>query len=119
MLSIKPEYAFSILAGRKRFEFRRCIFRRPVTRVVIYASAPISKVIGEFEIEELIHDDLDPLWRKTQDHAGITKEYFYSYFSDCDKGYAIKVANPKRYDEPQSLQDGYGMSPPQSFAYVD
>ena len=47
ILSIKPEYVAEIKAGRKRFEFRKAIFKEPVGKVYIYASAPVSMVVGE------------------------------------------------------------------------
>ena len=33
ILSIKPEYVAEIKAGRKRFEFRKAIFKEPVGKV--------------------------------------------------------------------------------------
>jgi len=53
LLSIKPKYAEMILSGEKKYEFRRAIFKKPgISKVVIYASSPVSKVIGEFEITQ-------------------------------------------------------------------
>src|SRR4051812_10677748 len=91
LLSIKPEFAFDIFSGRKKFEYRRTIFREPVDRIVVYASSPIKKVVGEFLVKDILFEDLDSLWCRTKHHSGITKEYFYSYFYDKEKGYAIKV----------------------------
>lgn len=31
--------------------------RTEVTTVVVYASDPVRKVIGEFDIEEILHDE--------------------------------------------------------------
>ena len=45
-LSIKPEYVAEIKAGRKRFEYRKAIFKQKVEKVYIYGSAPVSKVVG-------------------------------------------------------------------------
>ena len=51
LLSIKPEFALKIFDGSKRYEYRRSIFKRGgVTKIVVYASDPIQKVIGEFKI---------------------------------------------------------------------
>lgn len=118
LLSIKPEFATRIFSGEKRFEFRRSLFKRPVNRVVVYASAPVSMVIGEFEVEELLYEKLGPLWHKTHEHAGISEEHFYGYFSQCESGYAIKVCNPQSYPEPRPLREVYDSRPPQSFAYL-
>lgn len=119
LLSIKPEYAEKILDGTKKYEFRRSMFKKPdVKTVVIYASSPVQKVIGEFEIESILNHDLETLWGKTKKFAGISKEYFMSYFSSKDKGYAIKIKKTKKYDPWLSLEDNYKAKPPQSFIYL-
>lgn len=118
LLSIKPKFVEGIFAGSKRFEFRKALFRQPVTHVIVYASAPISMIVGEFEIDELMHDDLELLWQKTKEHAGITEDYFYSYFGEKDKGFAIKVKNAHRFKQPVELKVFYSSPAPQSFAYL-
>lgn len=119
LLSIKPEFAEKIFNGSKRFEFRRMLFKnREVSKVVVYASAPISKVIGEFEVDGIIQKGLDDLWEETKDFSGITKDYFDKYFTGKEKGFAISVRNPSRYTEPINLKEEFGMVPPQSFAYM-
>lgn len=118
LLSIKPEFASRIFEGTKRFEYRRMIFKRPVNGVIIYASAPISKVVGEFEISDLLFHDLETLWHKTKEYSGITEEYFYSYFSDKKEGYAIQIGRTRKYRSPVVLREVYGINPPQSYAYV-
>ena len=42
------------LPGRKRFEYRKAVFKQPVEKVLIYASAPVSKIVGEFEIADVV-----------------------------------------------------------------
>ena len=57
ILSIKPQFAEKIFEGSKKFEFRRSIFKNPNVKIIIvYGSAPISKIIGEFEIEEILYN---------------------------------------------------------------
>ena len=54
LLSIKPEFAEKILDGTKKFEFRRRVHTRPeVKSVIIYATMPVGRVIGEFSIERI------------------------------------------------------------------
>jgi len=118
LLSIKPEFASKIFEGEKKFEFRRSIFKKPVKLVVVYASSPVCKVIGEFEIEELIFDELEKLWRKTKKHAGISEEYFYAYFSDKEEGHAIKIGSTRKYRKPLPLKETFGVIPPQSYLYL-
>lgn len=119
ILSIKPQFAEKIFDGTKKFEFRRSIFKNPdVKNVVVYASAPISKVIGEFEIDEILHQGLEPLWKETEQSSGITKEFYCSYFSGKTAGFALKIKNTKRYKKHYSIKEKYGLFPPQSFAYI-
>ena len=120
LLSIKPEYAEKILNGTKRFEYRRALYRnQDVRTVVIYATLPVGKVVGEFEVGGLLSDDPESLWASTKKHAGITKQFFMSYFENRETAFAIQVLNPTRYDEPLPLDQLVGTSPaPQSFMYL-
>lgn len=119
LLSIKPEFATKIFDGTKGYEYRRVIFKnKEVKRVIVYASSPISKVIGEFEIDEVINDAPSSLWDQTKDAAGISRAYFNSYFEGKENGYAIKVRRTKLYKKALCLLSTYGVRPPQSFQYL-
>jgi predicted transcriptional regulator len=118
VLSIKPQFANKIFDGTKKFEFRKAIFKNQnVTSVLVYASSPVQKVIGEFEIEKIFNLDLKELWDKTKDHSGITEAYFYEYFENREQGFAIQIKNKTRFENPKCLKADYNLAPPQSFAY--
>jgi predicted transcriptional regulator len=118
VLSIKPEFAFKIFDGTKKFEFRKAIFKNDkIKTVIVYASSPVQQVIGEFEIEKIINKDLDTLWGLTQKFSGITEDYFYQYFANREDGYAIQIKKAIRYKQPKCLRADYNLLPPQSFAY--
>lgn len=120
LLSLKPRFAEAILAGEKTFEFRRALFRRPVTNVVIYASSPTRKVVGEFTIDEVLFLSLDALWNSTRDGGAINRDYFEQYFAGRSRGYALKVKRARRYKSPLCLHKDLGIKhPPQSFRYLD
>lgn len=118
LLSIKPQFAIQIFNGAKKFEYRRSIFKEKVERIIVYASSPTQMIIGEFWIKDIFFEEIDSLWSRTQRYSGISKQYFYSYFYDKDKGYAIKVGKLIRYHKPKPLHPTYGIKPPQSFAYI-
>lgn len=120
LLSIKPKYADAILDGTKTFELRRAVFRNPdVRRAVIYASSPISRVIGEFSIADVLELEPEKLWRATAKGSGVDREFFDDYFRGRKTGYALQVQKPKRYAKPLHLTDHFGFSrPPQSFCYL-
>ncbi|MFT3884859.1 MAG: ASCH domain-containing protein [Flavobacteriales bacterium] len=119
LMSIKPEFASKIFDGSKRYEFRRMIFKQPaVKKVVVYASSPVQKVIGEFEIESILEHPPQELWDRTHEGAGISKDYFMAYFGDKGMGYAIRIKAAKRYRKPKCLKADYNLKPPQSYLYL-
>lgn len=119
VLSIKPEFANKIFDGTKHYEFRRAIFKNPnVKRVIVYSSSPVQKVIGEFEIENILNHDLKTLWNLTKEFSGISADYFYQYFGDKENGFAIKIKKTKLYKIPKCLRQDYNLLPPQSFLYL-
>ena len=119
LLSIKPEFAEKIFNGTKRFEFRRSIFKNlNVKTVVVYASSPTQRVIGEFKIDRILCDGINNLWLQTQKYAGIDKKCFFNYFSDKQQGYAIAIKGVRMCRKPLSLKEKFNMLPPQSFSYL-
>lgn len=120
LLSIKPEFAEKIFSGEKRYEFRKAIFKnQAVTTVVVYATLPVGKVVGEFEIESVLHDSPRSLWGRTKSFAGISRAYFDAYFRARSTAYAIQVKNPQRYSAPRDLAEISQSPPPQSFMYLN
>ncbi len=118
VLSIKPEFANKIFDGTKKFEFRKAIFKNEnIKSVLVYSSSPVQKVIGEFQIGEIIKHDLETLWHLTKEFSGITEQYFYEYFADREAGFAIQIKNTTKFKTPKCLREDYNLTPPQSFAY--
>lgn len=120
LLSIKPEFAEKILSGEKKFEYRKAVFKRDVQTVIIYATSPVARLVGEFEIDGVLKESPCKLWNKTKESSGISRGFFDDYFSGRDYGYAIKVGKVKRYNKPlipSSIIEKFVA--PQSFRYVD
>lgn len=120
LLAIKPEYADKIFAGIKKFEFRKTIFKdKTVKQVVVYASSPVKRVIGEFEIDEIISMEKEALWSKTYQSAGISKSLFDTYFDRKELAHAIKIKATKKYKTPLELNNDFQIKfAPQSFVYI-
>ncbi len=119
LLSIKPEFAFKIFDGTKKYEFRKSIFKRKdVKKIVVYASSPVQRVIGEFEVMDILADDIEAVWKMTSPFSGITKQYYDEYFINKDRAYAIQVGEIKRYDKPKFLSEFNVNFAPQSFVYL-
>lgn len=120
LLSIKPEYAEKILSGEKRFEFRKALFKnKDVKTVVIYATMPVGKVVGEFEFDGVVTGTPKAVWLQTENYSGISQDFFEEYFEGREMAHAIKVGHVKRYCEPLNLTSlvPNGLAP-QSYRYI-
>jgi len=120
ILSIKPQYAQAILAGNKRVEFRKKVFKRPVDKVYIYSSSPIKRLIGYFTFTEIDEATPTDLWKKYEKIGAINKADFFAYFKDCDTGFAINIEKVERFEKginPINVIDKF--CAPQSYRYVD
>lgn len=122
LLSIKPNYVRDIMKGTKKYEYRRKIFKRnDVDTIVIYATKPVGKVVGEFKIKSIISNSPDVIWSETSEYGGLNKEKFYKYFQGLDTAFAIQIYKVKKYSSQISLSDlkEKNINPPQSFIYLD
>lgn len=119
LLSIKPEFAEKIFDGTKKYEYRKCVFKRPgIEKVVVYVSSPIKKVLGEFTIDDVLEDGVESVWEKTSQFSGISEAFYFGYFRHRDTAYAIKIGRTKRYKTAKELSDYNIRTAPQSFAYI-
>ena len=117
ILSIKPEYAKKIFEGEKLVEYRRKPIRN-AQKVIVYVTKPVGKVLGEFEVNDIICADPGELWKKTSQIGGISKNAYFEYFKDTTQAFALEIKNVKRYKEERELKD-YGLKKaPQFFCYV-
>ena len=118
LLSINPEHVESILRGEKQFEFRKVRCKAEVSKIIIYCTAPHKSVVAEVDIEEIIEDDILEVWRQTKKSAGISYNFFRSYYKGKKKAVAYKLSNLTVYEKPRLLSE-YGISQaPQSFVYI-
>lgn len=119
LLSIKPEFAYKIFDGTKKYEFRKTLFKRKdVNKVVVYASNPVKRVIGEFSIADILTDDVESIWKITEQYSGISEKFYNQYFENKDMANAIKVGEVIRYKTPKLLSDFEIEYAPQSFVYL-
>lgn len=120
LLSIKPEFVREIFQGRKKFEYRKNVFGKHVSQVVVYSTKPEGLIVGEFSVKEILSDTPEKLWKKTAIVSGITKDFFDQYFEGCEKGYALHIDNPVLYKKPINPFDVFtSFVAPQSFKYLE
>lgn len=121
LLSIKPEYAERIFTGEKKYEYRRNLFKKEgIKTVVVYVTKPVGKVVGEFEIDNVLRGNPNSIWEETKLYAGIDEAAYIEYFSKRETGFAIGIKKTKVYKKPLDLVDldPKIKYPPQSFMYI-
>ena len=117
LLSLRPEFAERIFDGTKKYEYRKRVFvREDVDKVVVYATDPLKRVVGEFEFGEIIVDTPTSIWEKTAPYSGINRNRFFKYFLGKQKAYAITIRCAVRYDKPLNPRSMLpDFIPPRSF----
>jgi len=119
LLSIKPVYAQAILEGKKIYEFRKRRCKEGITKIIFYSSSPVSQVVGEAEIEDIIEGSPSGIWELAKKQSGIPRAAYREYYKGTKTAIAYKLKNVKVYEEPKKLSD-YGINHvPQSFVYVE
>lgn len=119
LLSIKPEYAIKIINGTKKYEFRKHLAKEKIDKIILYATFPEKKIIGEVEVIGTIANKPSPLWETTKKTAGISRCKYRTYFKGCTIAYAYILGSAIKYDTPKQLSDLGLQMAPQSFVYID
>jgi predicted transcriptional regulator len=120
MISIHPQFAQAIFRGEKTIEFRKLNVPKHVEYVVLYVTAPQSKIAGYFSVKGVVEDLAIELWNKFRNVSGTTEDFFFQYYGKDGTGRGFLVdkvhilANPITLD---AIKEG--AKPPQSFTYVD
>ena len=70
----KPKYVEEILNESKKYEYRKRIAKKPVERILIYATHPMKEIVGEVQVTEVIRDSPEALWKQTKELSGIDEE---------------------------------------------
>jgi len=119
LLPIRPPFAQAIIDGRKTVEFRKVKFQRVVTHIVVYASSPVQKIIGYFEIAGIDQGTPESLWRKYRTVGAIREREYRDYYAGTRSAVAINVGCVRALERPVPLRRLWASRvPPQSFAYL-
>ena len=119
LLAIKPEYVERILAGTKKYEYRKRLARNKSSILLVYSTSPIMKIVARVEIRGTISAAPSTLWEQTKSNAGISRKKYREYFHGCKTAYAYELGKVERFNPPHDLSDYNIMIAPQSFSYVD
>ncbi len=119
-MSIHPVYAEQILSGQKRVEFRKRPVAGDVTHVLIYATAPVRRVVGVFSVEEQVSESPRELWGAFKEVGGIAYRDLMKYYRGHSVGTGIRVKMAYTASTPLCLAEDLGINhPPQSYLYLE
>lgn len=118
LLSINPEHVENIINGRKKYEFRKIKCKSKVDKIVIYATSPIMKIVGEADVLEVIEGQVDAVWEKTAEFSGISKNFYNKYYQGKKIAVAYHLGTINKYEHPLLLSDLGIKFAPQSFVYL-
>lgn len=123
IMSIKPKYWKDIVNLRKIVEYRKRVWvnTSEPTRVIVYATAPMKRVVGEFTTNNIIQGTPKQVWKHTQGMGAISENEFFEYFKNSKQANAIEIKTLKVYNEPDNINSlkmiGVN-SAPQSWQYA-
>ena len=120
LVSLYPRFADSILSGEKKVEFRKTRMSEEISSVIIYSTSPVKKVVGYFEVKEIVSKKPLALWRDFKNSSGLEFREYAEYYDGKKEAFGIVVGNVVRLETPLSLEElGLTGPPPQSFRYLE
>lgn len=97
MISIRPEFVNSILAGTKTVEVRRRFIKLSKgTTLWIYSTLPTGAIVATATLSCIDHDTPKYLWQKYQKNIDILKKDYNLYFHGCSYGVALTLSLIKK-----------------------
>jgi predicted transcriptional regulator len=119
LLPVKPKFAQAIMDGRKKVEYRKAQFPDLVTNVVVYASSPTQRILGYFNVHEVVRDSPDRIWRRYGEFGCIPRHEYASYYNGAVRAVALIIGSVCVLPRPLPLSTlGIGQRAPQSYAYL-
>lgn len=119
MISTTPKYANLILDDEsKNVFFYKVTPVNKVKRVLIYATAPVKAVVGEFDLEKIDICALSTAWNKYRSQSAMEKKEFDSYYEGKKEAHALISKESFRYSKPKKLEQFNMTKGPSGFQYL-
>ena len=118
LMSINPQHVDNILAGTKRFEFRKTKCKENINAILIYSTAPVMKIVAEVEVIGILEGSPQSVWNRTSLDAGIDKTFFDKYYEGKQTAVAYALGHITKYRKPLCLSDLGVKAAPQSYVYL-
>lgn len=116
VMSIKEEYGLNLLNRKSGWEYRRKKSKiQKGDKIILYATAPSKKLIGEFIVGEILIGSPEDIWEKTKRGICYKKEEVVPYLESGKFPIAFQVTKPKKY-QPEILASSIlNFNPPMSY----
>ena len=114
LMSVHPLWAQKILTGEKTVEIRRRPPNAQGALLVLYATAPVSAIVGNARIARVHHGSPGALWERLGAQSAMRKGEFVSYLTGASPPGALELTDIKALP-PQPV----GFRAPQSWLWLD
>lgn len=121
LISIHPMYVEKIIAGTKKYEFRRIWASQPVNSLLIYSTSPVQKIIAIIELGKTIRGTKTKLWELAKNGpGGVSRRKLFSYMQGKREGIALELLRKVHFPEGIDPKVIFGKDfiAPQSFRYL-
>lgn len=122
LLSVRPRFAQSLLAGTKTAEIRRRFPRVPEgMAVIIYSSSPEKSILGTMRVRRLVRTTAEEIWRDYSNVIGIGQAELTEYLKGASESSVLELDTPNLWSRPVTLNDlrrHLAVEPAQSFRYL-
>lgn len=93
LIPLLPQYWDMYRDGSKIWELRKVTHSpRGVDGLIIYATAPVSRIVGEVDLISTHVGYIDTVWDVVKDGCGITRKQYDLYYQDQE----IAICIPSR-----------------------
>ncbi len=121
VLSLREEYFSRILAGEKKFEYRKKFLNDSVT-ALIYVSKTKKEIAGIIEFDKSLVLSSEEIATKADEMGESVFSDMLAYFGERKIGYMIPVKKVYVFEQPISLETLRTIDerffPPQSYCYL-
>ena len=105
IISLKPRYAELVVSGKKYVELRNRIVRlTPGTKIWIYATRPVGRIVAFAEVKSVVHDEPALIWKQFKKDICIEKTHFDSYTEDKERVSAVMLTAVRMLSDAPTLE---------------
>lgn len=119
MVSLSPEEADELFNKNKNAIFLKVLPVQEVERVIVYVTAPVKKVWGEFDLSFKDEGNTTTLWNKYRKVSTTLKRKDYlEYYGSSKEGKVLIASAIYRYRKDKVLADYDMTKGPSGFTYL-